>query len=60
MFKPENEYQFTLKCLLSNKTGASIFFNTLLNLNKFLTFERRDPYKKEDEDKNFGELSYIF
>jgi len=56
MFKPEKEYQFTLKCLLANKNIAGIFFNTLLNLNKFLAFERRDPFKKDDEDKNLPDF----
>jgi hypothetical protein len=52
MIKPDKEFEINLKSLLVNKQIASIFFNTLLNLNKFLNYERRDPYRKEEDEKN--------
>jgi hypothetical protein len=50
--KPETEFQFTLKNFLDNKHYASIFFNSLLNLNKFLSYEQRDPNSRTEIDKN--------
>jgi hypothetical protein len=52
MIKPEKEYQFTVKNLSVNRNYASIFFNSLLNLNKFLAYEARDPNSKTEIDKN--------
>jgi hypothetical protein len=52
MIKPERENQWTLECFLKNKSYASVFFNNLLNLNKFLTYEHRESINKTDIDKN--------
>jgi hypothetical protein len=52
MIKPEKEYQFTLNNLLNNRSYAPMFFNTLLNLNKFLANETRDPFAKTELDRN--------
>lgn len=52
MIKPKIEYQFTLEDFLKNRQSASVFFNSLLNLNKFLSFEQRDPFSKTEIDKN--------
>jgi serine/threonine-protein phosphatase 2A regulatory subunit B'' len=49
--KPEVEHQFTLKNFLSNKPYASIFFNNLLNLNKFIANEQKDPFSRSEIDK---------
>ena len=52
MLKPQTEFQFTLKNFLDNKQYSSVFFNSLLNLNKFSAFEQRDPMSRSDLDKN--------
>ena len=50
--KPEKEFQFTLKNFLDNKQYASVFFNNLLNLNKFLANEQKDPFSRNEVDRN--------
>jgi len=52
MIKPENEYHYTLNTFLENKQHASSFFNNLLNLNKLLLENHKDPFAKNDIDKN--------
>ena len=52
MLKPGTEFQFTIDNFLTNKQYSSVFFNNLLNLNKFLAFEQRDPFSKTEIDKN--------
>lgn len=52
MLKPETEFQFTIDNFLNNKHYSAIFFNNLLNLNKFLAFEQKDPFSKTEIDKN--------
>eukprot|EP00831_Metopus_contortus_P018126 TRINITY_DN17717_c0_g1_i1.p1 TRINITY_DN17717_c0_g1~~TRINITY_DN17717_c0_g1_i1.p1 ORF type:complete len:156 (+),score=37.01 TRINITY_DN17717_c0_g1_i1:104-571(+) len=55
---PEIEGNFTLE-ILKRKTGfTSIFFNSLVNLNKFIDFEQRDVFaiKNElNENPNFSD-----
>ena len=41
-----------MKNFLSNKAYSSVFFNNILNLNKFLCNEQRDPFSRSDIDKN--------
>ncbi len=50
--KPDQDHQFSLQNFLSNKVYASVFFNNILNLNKFLSNEQRDPFSRSDIDKN--------
>lgn len=52
MIKPDKEYHFTLNNFLSNRQYASVFFNSILNLNKFIAHETRDPFSKNELDKN--------
>jgi serine/threonine-protein phosphatase 2A regulatory subunit B'' len=50
--KPQQEHHFTLKNFLENKHYSSVFFNNILNINKFLAYEQRDPFSKTEIDKN--------
>jgi len=52
MLKPEKDGQFLLEDFQGNKQYSSVFFNCLLNLNKFLAFEQRDPFSRTEIDKN--------
>jgi len=52
MIKPEREFQYTLKSFLENRQHASYFFNNLLNLNKLLLDNHKDPFAKTEIDKN--------
>jgi hypothetical protein len=52
MLKPEKEFQFTIDNFLNNRHYSAVFFNSLLNLNKFLAFEQKDPFSKTEIDKN--------
>lgn len=44
MLKPETEDQFVLKDFMKHKQISGTFFNCLLNLNKFMNYENRDPF----------------
>jgi serine/threonine-protein phosphatase 2A regulatory subunit B'' len=58
MLHPEVEFQFTLEHFLMKKSISGVFFNALLNLNKFIAYEQRDPFsiKKEiNENPDFSE-----
>jgi serine/threonine-protein phosphatase 2A regulatory subunit B'' len=52
MLNPKSKTQFTIEDFLAKKTISGIFFNALVNLNKFLNYEQRDPFsvKKEISD----------
>ena len=53
MIKPERDYHWTLKNFLDNKQYAPIFFNSLLNIHKFMNYESRDPFMVRNEvEKN--------
>jgi serine/threonine-protein phosphatase 2A regulatory subunit B'' len=52
MIKPQSENQWTLNNFMTNKQYASVFFNNLLNLNKFLAYEQKDPFSRTEIDKN--------
>jgi hypothetical protein len=58
MIRPEKDYQWTIKDFTNNKHFAPIFFNSLVNIQKFLIHEMRDPYfsRSSDVEKN-NELS---
>ena len=48
-FVPAKEGNFTLADLKRKREFASIFFNSLLNLNKFIDFEQRDVFAVKHE-----------
>ena len=52
MLCPKVENQFTLKDFKDKRQISGVFFNCLLNLNKFISYEQRDPFnvKKEISD----------
>ncbi|XP_075083905.1 serine/threonine protein phosphatase 2A regulatory subunit B''beta isoform X1 [Nicotiana tabacum] len=56
MISPEDESYFMLHDLKGNKLSGSVF-NILLNLNKFMAFETRDPFliRQERENPNLTE-----
>lgn len=53
MIKPQKESHFTLQSLLENPHNATIFFNSLLNLNKFLNYEQRDLFNSKNEGERY-------
>jgi hypothetical protein len=57
MIKPEREYQWTLKDFLTNKQFAAIFFNSLLNIHKFIAYETKDPYFSKNDLEKSSDLS---
>ena len=52
MIPPEKEYQWTLQNFLDHPQSASIAFNALLNLNKFIENEQKDPFLMTDIEKS--------
>jgi hypothetical protein len=57
MIKPEIDYQWTIKDFLNNRQYAPIFFNSLVNVQKFVNFELRDPVNKTDFERHADFLS---
>jgi serine/threonine-protein phosphatase 2A regulatory subunit B'' len=51
MIPPEKEYQWTLQNFLLNPEKTSNFFNALLNINKYIINERKEPFSLDDIDK---------
>jgi serine/threonine-protein phosphatase 2A regulatory subunit B'' len=51
MIPPEKEYQWTLQNFLDHPQSASIAFNALLNLNKFIENEQKDPFLMTEIEK---------
>jgi len=49
VFKPENQMNYTMHDFRKNKEMASAFINSLVNLNKFISFEQRDPFQFKNE-----------
>ncbi|OMJ71500.1 hypothetical protein SteCoe_30282 [Stentor coeruleus] len=49
MLCPKVENQFTLADFYSKKSISGVFFNALLNLNKFIAYEQRDPFSQKKE-----------
>ncbi|KAK7268883.1 hypothetical protein RIF29_21592 [Crotalaria pallida] len=56
MIGPENEGYITLRDVKGSKLSGNVF-NILFNLNKFISFETRDPFliRQEREDPNLTE-----
>lgn len=52
MLNPKVKDQYRLEDFLEKKNISGVFFNALVNLNKFLNYEQRDPFsaKKEIND----------
>ena len=48
MIPPEKEYQWTLQDFLTHPRSASFIFNALLNLNKFIENELKDPISMDE------------
>ena len=51
LIPPEKEYQWTLQNFLEHPQSASIAFNALLNLYKFIKNERKDPFSLNDIER---------
>ncbi len=51
MIPPEKEYQWTLQNFLDHPQSSSIAFNALLNLNKFIENEQKDPFLMTEIEK---------
>jgi len=49
MIKPAKNMVFTRVDFKRQKDLASVFFNSLVNLNKFIAFEQRDPFQYKNE-----------
>lgn len=51
MIKPAKNMVFTIADFKkkTNKEQTSVFFNSLINLNKFIAFEQRDPFQQRNE-----------
>jgi len=49
MIKPQKSMVFTRADFRKGKDLASVFFNSLVNLNKFIAFEQRDPFQYKNE-----------
>ena len=52
MIPPKKEYQWTLEDFLSKPECTSIIFNALFNLRKFIDNEQKDPFSKNEIDKD--------
>lgn len=58
MLNPKTENKFVLQDFFNKRQISGVFFNALLNLNKFIAYEQRDPFsiKKEvTENPDFSE-----
>jgi len=49
MVMPATTNQFCISDLRNKKAASAIFFNSLLNLNKFIAYEQRDPFTLKHE-----------
>lgn len=49
MVMPATANQFCVSDLRNKKAASAIFFNSLLNLNKFIAYEQRDPFTLKHE-----------
>mmetsp|Transcript_5840 Transcript_5840/g.5726 ORF Transcript_5840/g.5726 Transcript_5840/m.5726 type:complete len:127 (+) Transcript_5840:230-610(+) len=58
MIKPKIENQFKIEDFKVQKQISGVFFNCLLNLNKFVNYEQRDPFSikhEQTENPNFSD-----
>lgn len=53
MIRPEEGYKFSLNNILNVPHYASLFFNSLVNLTKFISFDERDPFLYKSENEKF-------
>lgn len=44
LLKPKEGLQFTLEDFLKRKREVGVFINALIDLNKMLAYDQRDPY----------------
>ena len=51
MIPPEKEYQWTLQNFLGNPQYTSVVFNALLNYNKLIENELKDPFSLKDYER---------
>jgi serine/threonine-protein phosphatase 2A regulatory subunit B'' len=49
MLCPKVENLFTLQDFFNKKAISGVFFNAILNLNKFIAYEQRDPFSVKKE-----------
>ena len=49
MLNPANENQVFIEDFKRQKAISGVFFNCLLNLNKFIAYEQRDPFSIKHE-----------
>lgn len=54
MIQPEREGCFSLADLKKNRQHASVMFNMLVNLPKFIAFETKDPFLARQEREEAG------
>jgi len=45
IFKPQHDMNWTIYDFIKNKELSNYFYNSLLNLNKFINIEQRDPFQ---------------
>ena len=57
MIKPEEGYKFSLNNILNVPHYASLFFNSLVNLTKFISFDERDPFLYKSENEKYAGYS---
>lgn len=49
MFHPEKDIIFRMDHFKQHRQLAGTFFNCMLNLNKFVSYEQRDPFSIRNE-----------
>lgn len=57
MLKIEDLTIIRLNDLLERPASAAVFYNALLNLNKFLNYEQRDPFVSKSEEQKYCEYN---
>lgn len=57
MIKPIHPNQFRISDLMRNRPLSGVFFNSLVNLNKFIAYEQRDPFTMKHEQSENPDFS---
>jgi len=57
MIGPEREGLFTLRDLKKQRKQSGMLFNALVNINKFIAFENRDPFAARQQEQEAPQLS---
>lgn len=57
LVKPSHEGHFSFEEIKKVKHNVGIFFNCLVNLNKFIAYETRDLFSLKNELTNFPDYS---